>query len=82
MVQIVSQVWLSADEVVRFALRDEGTYPLRVFMMIKEVRDGTSSDNFLGSKDIIYQPLMSMFYRTIPIQIFPKLNGFSPRALF
>ena len=36
------------------ALRDEETYPLIVFAMIKEVRDGTSGETFLGGKDLIY----------------------------
>ena len=35
------------------ALRDEGTYHLRVFALMKEVRDGTYGDNFLESKDLI-----------------------------
>ena len=74
-----SQFMLSADEVVMVALRYEGTHPLRVFALIKEVRDDTSVENFLGSKDIIYQPLMSMFSWTILIQSFPKSGRFPPR---
>ena len=33
----------------------------------------------VGSKDIIYQPLMSMFSWTILIQSFPKSGRFPPR---
>ena len=64
------------------ALRDEGTYPLRVFALIKEVRDGKSGENFLGGKDIIYQPVISMLYWTIPIKFFPKSVRFPPQSLF
>ena len=38
------QVLLSSDEVVRVDLRDEGTYPLKVFALMKEVKDGTSGE--------------------------------------
>ena len=54
LVWLSSQVWLSADEVVRVSLRDDVTYPLRVFAMMKEVSDGTSGDNLLESENIIY----------------------------
>ena len=64
------------------ALRGEGTYPLRVFVLTKEVRDGTSGDNFLRSKDIIYQLVISMLSWTIPIQFFPNSGGFSPQISF
>ena len=64
------------------ALRDEGTYNLRVFALMKEVRDGTSDDNFLGSKDLIYQPVMSMFSWTILIQFFTKSDRFPPQISF
>ena len=43
------------------ALRDEGTYTLRVLALMKEVRDVKYGDNFLGSKDLIYQPVISIF---------------------
>ena len=43
------------------ALRDEGTHPLRVFVMMKEVRDGISGVNLPGSKSLIYQSVMSIF---------------------
>ena len=76
------QVWLSDDEVVRVALRYEGTYPVIFFSLMKVVRDGTSGDNFLGSKDLIYQPVMSMFSWTIPIQVFPKLGRFPHQSSF
>ena len=56
------------------ALRDEGTYPLIVFVLIKEVRDGKSGEILLGSKDSIYQSLMSIFSMTIPIQVFFKVR--------
>ena len=64
------------------ALRDEETYPLIVFAMIKEVRDGTSGENLLGSKDIIYQYVMIMFSWTIPIHFFPKSGRFPPQSSF
>ena len=76
------QVWLSPDEVVRVALRDEGTCPLRVFTLIKEVRDGTYGENNLGSKDVIYHPLISMFSWTIQIQFFPNSGRFYPQSSF
>ena len=53
---------------VRLDLRDDKTYYLRVFALMKEVRGGTSGDNLLGSKDLIYQPVMSIFSWTIMIQ--------------
>ena len=62
------------------ALRDEGTYHLRFFVMIQEVRDGKSGDNLLGINDKIYQYVMSMFYWTIPIHFFQSQVGFPPRA--
>ena len=62
------------------ALRDEGTYPLRVFALINKVRDGKFGDNLLGGNDLIYQPVMSMFSWTIPIQFFSKSGRFTPRA--
>ena len=62
------------------ALRDEGTYPLRVFVMMKEVRDGISGENLLGSKDLIYQYVMSIFSWTIPIQFSPKSGRFYPQS--
>ena len=46
-------------------------------MLIKEVMNGTYGDTLLGIKDLIYQPIMSMFSWTIPIQFFPK-PGRSP----
>ena len=57
---------------VRLDLRDDKTYYLRVFALMKEVRGGTSGDNLLGNKDLIYQPVMSIFSWTILIQFFPK----------
>ena len=35
------------------ALRFEGTYLLRDFEMMKELSDGKSGDNLLGSEDLI-----------------------------
>ena len=49
-------------------------------MLMKEVRDGTSGENFLGSKDLTYQPVMSMFYWTIPIQFLQSQVGYPPIA--
>ena len=63
------------------ALRDEGTYPLRVFVLTKEVRDGTYGYNLLVIKDIIYQPVISMLYWTIMIQFFPKSGRLPPPEL-
>ena len=60
------------------SLRDEGTYHLRVFVLMKEVRDGTYGYNLLLSKDNIYQPVISMLYWTIMIQFFPKSGRFPP----
>ena len=64
------------------ALRDEGTYPLRVFSLMKEVMDGSSGENLLGIKDLIYQPVMIIFSFTITIQFFPESGRFSPQSLF
>ena len=61
-------------------LRDEGKYPLRCFALMKEVRYGISGGNCFGSKDIIYKPVMSVFYWTIPIQFLPKSGRFPPRS--
>ena len=47
---------------------------------MKEVMNGKYGDNFLGSKDLIYQPVMSMFSWTVSIQFFPKSGRFPPRA--
>ena len=52
------------------ALRDEVAYTLRVLALMKEVRYGTYGDNSLGSKDIIYQTVISMFSWNITIQSF------------
>ena len=60
----------------------EGTYPLRVFVLTKEVSDGTSGNNFLGSKDLIYHPVMSIFSWTIMIQFLPKSGRFPPPSSF
>ena len=54
------------------ALKDQGTYPLRLFDLMTET--------VLGGKDIIYQPVMRMFHWTIPIQFFQSQVGFPPRA--
>ena len=43
------------------ALRFQGTYNLRVFALMKEMRDRTYGDNLFGSEDLIYQPVMSIF---------------------
>ena len=59
---------------------DDGTYPLRVFVLIKEVWDGAHGYNLLVSKDLIYQPVMIIFYWTIPIQFFPKSGRFPPKS--
>ena len=64
------------------ALRDEETYPLIVFALIKEVRDGKSGETFLGGKDLIYQTLIIMFSWTIPIQFFTKLGRSYPQSSF
>ena len=47
-------------------------------MLTKEVMNGISSENLLGSKDLIYQPVMSMFSWAIPIQF---LVGFPPELI-
>ena len=52
------------------ALRDEVAYTLRVLALMKEVRYGTYGNNSLGSKDIIYQTVISMFSWNITIQSF------------
>ena len=62
------------------ALTYEGTCPLRVFVLIKEGIYGTSGENVLGGKDIIYEPVMSTFSWTILIQFFQSQVGCSPRA--
>ena len=62
------------------ALRDEGTYPLRVFVLMKEVRDVTYGYNLLVSKDLIYQPVISMFPWTILTRVFQSQVDFPPRA--
>ena len=48
---------------------------------MNEMRYVTSGDNFLGIKDRIYQPVMSMFSWTIIIQFFPKSGRFPPPDL-
>ena len=62
------------------ALRDEGTYPMRFFVLIKKVRDGKYAEKKLGIRDIIYQIVMSMFSWTIPIQFLPKSGRYSIHA--
>ena len=55
------------------ALKDQGTYPLRLFDLMTET--------VLGGKDIIYQPVMRMFHWTIPIQFFQSQVGFPPELI-
>ena len=64
------------------ALGDEGTYPLRVFVMMKKVRDGKSGEKVLRVNDPIYKPVMSMFYWTVPIQFSPKSGRFPSQSSF
>ena len=45
------------------------------------MRDDTSSENYLGSKDIIYQPVMSIFSWAILVKFFQKSGGVSPPEL-
>ena len=64
------------------ALRYEETYPLRVFELIKELRGGTSGENLLGGKDLIYQPVISIYSLTILIQSFSKSGRSPPQRSF
>ena len=47
-------------------------------MLIKEVMNGTYGDNLLESNNHIYQPVLSIFPWTFPIQFFPKSGSFFP----
>ena len=60
-------------------LRYEGTYYLKKIELTKEMKDGTSGDNFLVSKDIISQHIISICFWTIPIHLFQRQIGFLPR---
>ena len=67
---------------VGVALRDQGTYPLRLFALMKEVRDGRSGDNFLGGKDIIYQNLNDYVFLDHYNPVFPKSGRFLSQRSF
>ena len=71
------QVWWSAEDVLRDAFSEEGTYPVRVFMLKNEARDGTTGEIFIGIKDIIFRSGTIVFSWNINIQFFPKYVMFS-----
>ena len=55
---------------------DEGTPPVRCFLLSNDARSGTTGEVLLGGKDFIHQTGMILLSWTIPIHLFSKSDIF------
>ena len=56
--------------------------PCRGFAPTKDVRDGMDGGDFLGRKELICQPVTSLFYWSILIQLLPNSGRVYPQRSF